>query len=622
MSGDLVAERSRRLVATVTGGGERSYASSRDGVPSSRAHRALLERRAAGGSPLGPTRRRRRGGGTSWRARANRRWIAAGVALLCAGYLLKMSLGYALVTSVDATPRGGARGRASDDDARARPDARDVGVGTRSSANANANAASTTTTPRPPPPRDGGRAHEGERVDDRDANLRKIEEQITRSAEALASLRSKLDGLEGTTSTFRANDADEKKEEDAANWGLHVKGRERRIRLPTDAATRDDLDERGGDWPTEATEATEATTTAANANANANANAREKFDAVDPWLTIGIPTAPRANDVDYLTATIDALLAELPDDDDSAHFGKTRVVVMNAAGAGTGNSHRAFEKVRDAVVALASRATESAPPPGARAALHATFFDAPLDAHPDPTPDARDPDDLHNPTSTPGRAVRKQTSDVVSLLDAVVGGGGGGGGGDDASVPPLVPPSPLFMFMEDDFRTCEGALRGLRYLVQKTRTVYPEWLGLRTSYGLNGVVVRSEDLPGFRDYLLRHQARLPPDLLWTEWVEGTRADVRERTNARKLIVYRYNLFEHLGAVSTFSIRPRRPSWPGCYAPMSSAWSLTAVEKFDERRCAKIGDLFPCTGDVDMGKWTGKTPKLPWVKVGSTAALNY
>ena len=206
-----------------------------------------------------------------------------------------------------------------------------------------------------------------------------------------------------------------------------------------------------------------------------------------------------------------------------------------------------------------------------------TYLVAALDAHPDPTPDARDPDDLHNTTSTPGRAVRKQTSDVVSLVDAVVGGGGGGGGGDDASVPPLVPPSPLFMFMEDDFRTCEGALRGLRYLVQKTRTVYPEWLGLRTSYGLNGVVVRSEDLPGFRDYLLRHQARLPPDLLWTEWVEGTRADVRERTNARKLIVYRYNLFEHLGAVSTFSIRPRRPSWPGCYAPMSSAWSLTAVE---------------------------------------------
>ena len=97
-------------------------------------------------------------------------------------------------------------------------------------------------------------------------------------AEALASLRSKLDGLEGTTSTFRANDADEKKEEDAANWGLHVKGRERRIRLPTDAAIRDDLDERGGDWPTEATEATEATTTAANANANANANATTAKD--------------------------------------------------------------------------------------------------------------------------------------------------------------------------------------------------------------------------------------------------------------------------------------------------------------------------------------------------------
>ena len=46
----------------------------------------------------------------------------------------------------------------------------------------------------------------------------------------------------------------------------------------------------------------------------------------EPWLTVGIPTAPRAGDEDYLTGTLETLLAELP----TAPSG-VRVLVMNTA---------------------------------------------------------------------------------------------------------------------------------------------------------------------------------------------------------------------------------------------------------------------------------------------------
>ena len=44
---------------------------------------------------------------------------------------------------------------------------------------------------------------------------------------------------------------------------------------------------------------------------------------------IGIPTAPRNQDVDYLTTTLETLLAELPSDPNDPFHGRVRVVVMN-----------------------------------------------------------------------------------------------------------------------------------------------------------------------------------------------------------------------------------------------------------------------------------------------------
>ena len=37
------------------------------------------------------------------------------------------------------------------------------------------------------------------------------------------------------------------------------------------------------------------------------------------------------------------------------------------------------------------------------------------------------------------------------------------------------------------------------------------------------------------------ESRQPPDILWREWVEGSRPDVRAHKNSRRMMVYRYNL---------------------------------------------------------------------------------
>ena len=131
---------------------------------------------------------------------------------------------------------------------------------------------------------------------------------------------------------------------------------------------------------------------------------------------------------------------------------------------------------------------------------------------------------------------------------------------------------------------------------------------------MNGVVMHSADAPRLADFLWRHIALKPPDLLWVEWVvrqakpipaaaaavgagvhqgagaaagaaAGTAEEAAEDMAAaapptsmsqrvlpeqlrRPYIVYRHNLLRHLGALSSFAVRPDRPDWPGCFAPMT------------------------------------------------------
>ena len=59
------------------------------------------------------------------------------------------------------------------------------------------------------------------------------------------------------------------------------------------------------------------------------------------WLVIGIPTVPRMGNTDYLTRTLESLLAELTLDGSDPLFGEVLVIIQNNR---PGN-HSVFEQV-------------------------------------------------------------------------------------------------------------------------------------------------------------------------------------------------------------------------------------------------------------------------------------
>jgi len=185
----------------------------------------------------------------------------------------------------------------------------------------------------------------------------------------------------------------------------------------------------------------------------------------------------------------------------------------------------------------------------------------------DPTdPNIPDPDDDNNPTNRPGRYVRQQTCDVIALIRTVA------------------PRARYFMFMEDDFETCTNAIHAVHYAVLKAERYSPQWLALRVSYGLNGIVMKSADALKFADFLWQHVSRLPPDLLYAEFRQ-------QLQGGRPLMAYRFNLFNHIGSVSSLP-RPNRPAFPKCGEELVNVWSLSGEESFDIGACS-ADDISPC-----------------------------
>ncbi|KAK9919149.1 hypothetical protein WJX75_009727 [Coccomyxa subellipsoidea] len=266
------------------------------------------------------------------------------------------------------------------------------------------------------------------------------------------------------------------------------------------------------------------------------------------WLTVGIPTVPRKNEADYLTRTLESLLEELPLDSTDPMYANVRIVVMNNQ---KGN-HSVFYKVRQ-------RLFEGQPKDHfmAKARVYVEMFENP-GTLPDPAPDTEEPNDLNNPTNRPGRQVRKQTCDLITLLET------------------SLPMSHYYLFMEDDFRLCPNGVRIIHYLVAKLNAA-PEtrqWLSVRLSYGMNGILLPNAHLSSLSQYLRLHTARLPSDLLYIEWLQGKRVDTNDSTSGKIQYVYQKNIMDHLGTLSSFAIRPERLPFPGCFNSMSDVWSLS------------------------------------------------
>jgi hypothetical protein len=174
--------------------------------------------------------------------------------------------------------------------------------------------------------------------------------------------------------------------------------------------------------------------------------------------------------------------------------------------------------------------------------------------------------------------VRKQTRDIASMLRITQGR------------------SQYFMFTEDDMKLCPQGLSAIRYALQRVSISYPDWLAIRMSFGMNGILMKGgNDIETFTNYLIKHQARRPPDHLVVEWFAGETAEAKEYKRGRAHVGFKYNIMNHLGAVSTLR-SALSPAYPTCYDLLVPT-TVFEVESYDMEKCP-LDCITPCDPPID------------------------
>lgn len=148
----------------------------------------------------------------------------------------------------------------------------------------------------------------------------------------------------------------------------------------------------------------------------------------------------------------------------------------------------------------------------------------------------------------------------------------------------------IYLFMEDDMEFCPHIFTSIQYLLHKSDIYHPNWLAIRASYGMNGIFMHREDTEEFADYLITNQLRRPPDHLVVEWYAGETPRSKKYKNNRVNIGFKYNLFNHIGVVSSLRSQ-KQTTFPLCYELLIEP-TVFEVEAFNPRQCPKE-DLWPC-----------------------------
>jgi hypothetical protein len=288
---------------------------------------------------------------------------------------------------------------------------------------------------------------------------------------------------------------------------------------------------------------------------------RSSTTNADRWLVIGIPTIARAHNEDYLLRSLATLAAQLPLSTSDLMYGQVLMIVVNMQGAEAG-PHQRYEEAK-------SLYSQSKNPKG----IYFEFIDNRdiTDTFEDPLSGRTALNDYGN-ANVPGFKVRKQTRNIVSVMRRSEGKG------------------KYYLFLEDDMQFCPSGLLAIQYLLDKSTRYHHDWLAIRASYGMNGIFLHSKDIRPFGDYLLKGQARRPPDHLVVEWYAGESAESRKYKGDRVNIGFRYNLFHHIGAVSTLRTE-KSAIYPGCYDHLLEP-TVFKVEAFNPRECPH-DDIWPC-----------------------------
>lgn len=300
--------------------------------------------------------------------------------------------------------------------------------------------------------------------------------------------------------------------------------------------------------------------TAINALSNAGANKMEigeqlRIEKSSKWLVIGIPTVSRPNNEDYLMQTLVSISNQLPSDPKDLLFARVLVVIVKLNDA----SHLRYDEAK--AIFTSSDNSKS---------IYFEFHDkAEIDV--DPYLNLTLLRDKGTPNK-PGYIVRKQTRDVVKVINKSVNKGS------------------YYLFLEDDMSMCPYGFNVIYYLLNKATSYHKDWLAIRASYGMNGIFMKNDDLPIFAAYLYKHHSRRPPDHLVVEWFAGETAESAAYRKNRVNIGFRYNIFNHIGVTSTLR-GAKQTGFPACYEELLVP-TVFEVEAFNKVVCPH-DDIWPC-----------------------------
>ena len=286
----------------------------------------------------------------------------------------------------------------------------------------------------------------------------------------------------------------------------------------------------------------------------------------DKWLVIGIPTISRTNNEDYLLLSLATFADQLPNSESDLMYGQVLMIVVNMQSSEAG-PHLRFNEAKEIYGTKNPKSIYFEFIDNSEDYFHK--FD--IDLMTDPVPGATILNDLGTPNK-PGYRVRKQTRNIVSIMRKSEGKG------------------KYYLFLEDDMKFCPSGILAIQYLLNKSSRYHPNWLAIRASYGMNGIFLHNKDILPFSNYLIDNQSRRPPDHLVVEWFVGETAVSKLYKGDRVNIGFRYNLFDHIGTISTLR-KEKSADYPACYDELLVP-TVFEVEAFNLHECPH-DDVWPC-----------------------------
>lgn len=149
----------------------------------------------------------------------------------------------------------------------------------------------------------------------------------------------------------------------------------------------------------------------------------------------------------------------------------------------------------------------------------------------------------------------------------------------------------IFLYMEDDFLICDNAESHLLSIYLWAQKYRSHWKSIRTSIGFNGLFMQCKDIHGYIKTVWEECLNPMKNLYPLDYALGVSWSPINSNEKRVHFTFKYNLFYHIGKVSTVGNEIDGLYAPKCYDGMAHSFNFY-LEKFDTFNCEKYM-ISPC-----------------------------